>query len=118
MERVVDEPVPYFSQFSSHSERQSDSVQQSAHRHIYAAGLEEIPERVIDEAPKPAAGTPTPSHTPQPSQSQCMVESVGGDSELFDVVLSQTRVQGQASHTSLVDETAVDTAEVNLRIKQ
>ena len=122
MKRVVDEPVPYFSQFSSRSERQSDSVQQSAHRHIYAAGLEKIPEHAIDEASKPADGTPTPSHTPQPSQSQCMVESVGGeleDGELFDAALSSSRVQRQQmSHTSLIDETAVDTAEMNLRIKQ
>lgn len=124
VKRVVDEPVPYFSQFSSRSDRQSDSVQQSAHRHIYAAGLEEIPaeQSTNGGAPHPLPGTPTPSHTPQPSQSQCLMQSsVGGEldgGEIFGAALSQSHFEGQPSHVSLVDETKVDTTEMNLRIKQ
>ena len=117
VQRVVDEPVPYFSQLTSHT-RQSESVQQSAHRHIYAAGLEDIPVTRATSHPP----TPSSSHTPQPSQSQCFVHSEGGEVEggvHVTHTLSQCHFEEQEqSHASLIEETALDMAETDLKIKQ
>ena len=63
VKHVVEEPIPYFTQFSSHV-GPSKSVQQSAHRHMYATGLEGMPKR-YDSASHRA-----PLHHPHtPSQS-------------------------------------------------
>ena len=39
---MAEEPIPYFTQFSSRDEL-SESVKQSASRHIYASGLASMP---------------------------------------------------------------------------
>ena len=90
-------------------------MQQSAHRHIYAAGLEDIPFTKVASHPV----TPSLSHTPQPSQSQCLVHSEEGEGEVFDS-LSQHQLEEQpvASEVSLAEDTVQDTAETNLKIKQ
>ena len=116
MKRVVDEPVPYFSQFTSKA-RRSESVQQSAHRHIYAAGLENVSVTKVTSHPS----TPSSSYTPQPTQSQCFVHSEEGEFEggahVVDT-LSQCHLEEQQSHGSLAEEAALDKAETNLKIKQ
>ncbi len=123
LKRVVEEPVPYFAQLSSHRPQQSESIQQSAHRHIYAAGLEEDAPLTRLSSHHPL--TPSPSHTctPQASQSQCLIhskEGEGEDGEFVDVLTRQPREgeEGGASRVSLMEETAEDTAETDLKIKQ
>lgn len=116
LKRVVEEPVPYFAQLSSHQSRQSESVQQSAHRHIYAAGLEDVPPTRLSSHPV----TPSPSHTPQASQSQCLIHSEEREDGDFVEVLSQHRLEeeGETSRVSLMEEMAEDTAETDLKIRQ
>ena len=117
VKRVVEEPVPYFSQFTSRARQQSESVEQSAHRHIYAAGLEDIP--VAKEAARPI--TPSPSHAPLPSQSQCLMQSEGGEVEgggILDTFSREHLDEHPPSHTSLVEGTALDNTEANLKIKR
>jgi hypothetical protein len=120
LKRVVEEPVPYFAQLSSHRPQQSESVQQSAHRHIYAAGLEEDAPLTRLSSHHPL--TPSPSHTPQASQSQCLIHSEEGEDGEFVDVLTQHPLEGEeeggASRVSLMEETAEDTAETDLKIKQ
>ena len=108
--------MPYFAQFTSHRSRQSESVQQSAHRHIYAAGLEDVPLTRLSSHPV----TPSPSHTPQASQSQCLMHSEEGEDGVFVEVLSQHQLEeeGEQSHVSLMEEMAEDTAETDLKIRQ
>ena len=93
-------------------------MQQSAHRHIYAAGLENISvTKVTSHSP-----TPSSSHTPQPTQSQCFVHSEEGEFEggvhVVDTKPSQYHLEEEQGHTSLSEEVALDTAETNLKIKQ
>ena len=116
LKRVVEEPVPYFAQLSSRRSRQSESVQQSAHRHIYAAALEDVPLTRLSSHPI----TPSPSHTPQASQSQCLMHSEEGEDGDFVEVLSQHRLEeeGETSRVSLMEEMAEDTAETDLKIRQ
>lgn len=119
LKRVVDEPVPYFAQLSTRRTRQSESVQHSTHRHIYAAGLEEDAPLTRLSSHHPL--TPSPSHTPQASQSQCLLHSEEGE---FVEVLTQHRLKGEgqeeeeggASCASLMEEN--DTAEMDLKIRQ
>lgn len=113
----MDEPVPYFSQFTSKAGR-SESVQQSAHRHIYAAGLENISVTKVTSHPP----TPSSSHTPQPTQSQCSVHSseegeFEGGANVVNT-LSQCNLEEEQSHGSLIEEATLGTAETNLKIKQ
>lgn len=120
LRRVVEEPVPYFSQFSSRARQPSESVLQSAHRHIYAAGLEDIPVAKVTSHPI----TPSPSLTPQPSQSQCLMQSEGeGGGEVegggLDAESEYHLKEQQESHELMHEEAASDTAvETNLKIKQ
>ena len=121
VKRVVEEPVPYFAQLSSRRPRQSESVQQSAHRHIYAAGLEEDAPLTRLSSHHPL--TPSPSHTPQASQSQCLIHSEDGEEGgEFVEMLTRHRLEGEeeggASRGSLMEEVAEDTAETDLKIKQ
>ena len=134
VKRVVEEPVPYFAQLSSRRPRQSESVQQSAHRHIYAAGLEEDAPLTRLSSHHPL--TPSPSHTPQASQSQCLIQSEDGEGEgegegeggEFVEMLTQHRLEeeeeeeegegGGGSRVSLMEEMAEDTAETDIKIKQ
>ena len=118
----MDEPVPYFAQLSTRRTRQSESVQQSAHRHIYATGLEEDSPLTRLSSHHPL--TPSPSHTPQASQSQCLLHSEEGEDGEFVEVLTQHRLEvegqeeeeGGASCASLMEEN--DTAEMDLKIRQ
>ena len=119
MERVLEEPVPYFTQFTSDRCQQSEFVQQSAHRHIYAAGLEDVPlSRVSSQHPL----TPSPSHTPPLSLSQSLVhseEGVDGGEGVVETILSQEQLEGgEPSQVSLKEVTVEERAETDLKIKQ
>lgn len=86
IQKVVEEPIPYFTQFSSPSEL-SESTKESAQRHIYAAGLEDLPSAGHPPLQHPLAG---PLHSPTlPSGERTLaVQSEAGAKEEVQSVVS------------------------------
>ena len=119
VQRVAEEPTPYFTQLASRIEH-SPSVQQSTHRHLYAAGLEGIP---IDDS---HTLHPSSSLTPtfHPSQSQCLVDDTQDEIINDDLVVSsgvsEVRLEadrvGDEGVVLLNDE--VDLMEMDAQIKR
>ena len=102
----MDEPIPYFTQFSS-CPQPSEATIQSAHQHLYATGLEDIPPEDYSQLPHP--------HSPPTSQSQCLAHSDVGSS----AVHSELDVEAHAESTASVqEEPLTNTTELDSRIKQ
>ncbi len=76
VQRVVEEPIPYFSQFTAGHEP-SAAVKQSVHRHAYASAVEEMPSGGHVENPPPLPlPTGLPARPPSlSSMSECSVRS-------------------------------------------
>ena len=106
VQRVVEEPMPYFTQFRS-CPQPSEATIQSAHQHLYATGLEDNSSRGL-----PPPSTPPLSPT---SQSQCLTHSDVGSS----AVHSELDVEAHAESTASVqEEPLTNTTELDSRIKQ
>ena len=104
VQRVVEEPIPYFTQFSS-CPQPSEATIQSAHQHLYATALEDIPSEDYPQLP----------HSPPTSQSQCLAHS---DLE-SSAVHSDLDLEPHAeSVTSVQEEVLTSTTELDSRIKQ
>ena len=106
VQRVVEEPIPYFTQFSS-CPQPSEATIQSAYQHLYATVLERHPPQRIT----PSSHTPTlhPPHSPSVWHSD-----VGSSA-----VHSELDVEAHAESTASVqEETLTNTTELDSRIKQ
>ena len=119
VQRVVEEPIPYFTQFSS-CPQPSEATIQSAHQHLYATGLEDIPPEGYPHLSHPHSPPTSQSqfphpHSPPTSQSQCLAHSDVGSS----AVHSELDMEAHAESTASVQkETLTNTTELDSRIKQ
>ena len=106
VQRVVEEPVPYFTQFGS-CPKPSGATKESAHQHPYAARLDDVSSEGHPALPHP--------HTPPASLSQNVLY---GD-EGTPTVQAELHVDAQmGSVASIQEEVPTDTADLDATIKQ